>query len=325
MRLAPLSENKNRQTSFTTLHRRKGCFDGVVHPKRSILLKPNPFQKKTKRITLFQNVFKNIFSQLRTLLRKKEKSLDGILLHKKRKFSLKKAKHLFKETIRWYTRQNTLAKVSAFLSGTYLFPFASQGATYSFNQTSWAGGTSGTVASHPANETGWNKYTSSSTVTVGTDVKLPSTNYAAVDDGSSHLTSLSPVKIAAGTTTSAITISPDGTSVYAVNYSSNNISMYSRNASTGMLTPLATPTIATGAGSYGITISPDGTSVYATNRTGNTISMYSRNVSTGALTALATPTIATGSGPYGIAVSADGTSVYVSNAEGNNVSMYSRN
>src|SRR6185369_7447310 len=188
MRLAPLSENKNRQTSFTTLHRRKGCFDGVVHPKRSILLKPNPFQKKTKRITLFQNVFKNIFSQLRTLLRKKEKSLDGILLHKKRKFSLKKAKHLFKETIRWYTRQNTLAKVSAFLilailSGTYLFPFASQGATYSFNQTSWAGGVTGNTATHPGNQSNWNQYSAQSGLTVGADVTLPSNNLSIVDNG----------------------------------------------------------------------------------------------------------------------------------------------
>jgi 6-phosphogluconolactonase (cycloisomerase 2 family) len=60
-----------------------------------------------------------------------------------------------------------------------------------------------------------------------------------------------------------------------VNYSSNTISMYSRNTSTGALTTLGT--IATGSIPQAITISADGTSVYAVNEYSNTISMYSRN------------------------------------------------
>jgi len=52
------------------------------------------------------------------------------------------------------------------------------------------------------------------------------------------LTALSTPTIATGTTPRSITISSDGTSVYATNYGSNTISMYSRSTSfaTGVFT-----------------------------------------------------------------------------------------
>jgi len=131
--------------------------------------------------------------------------------------------------------------------------------------------------------------------------------------------------IATGTGPNGVAITASGTSVYVTNLTSNTISMYSRNTSTGALTALATPTIATGTWPMGIVVSADGTSVYVANHDSNTISMYSRNTGTGALTALATPTIATGLIPGNITISADGTSVYVANRSGNTISMYSRN
>ena len=156
----------------------------------------------------------------------------------------------------------------------------------------------------------------------GASVGLPTTSRTYV------LTALATPTIVTGANPSyGVAVSPDGTSVYIANdaVSSGEISMYSRNTTTGALTALATPTIAAGSYPQFIAISPDGTSVYTANNNDGTISMYSRNTTTGALTALATPTIAEGSAPYGIAISPDGTSVYATNYNSNTVSMYSRN
>ncbi len=59
------------------------------------------------------------------------------------------------------------------------------GATYTFNQTSWSGGVSGNTASHPGDETGWNKFsTSTNAFTTGTTtVSIASTTYTFTDDG----------------------------------------------------------------------------------------------------------------------------------------------
>lgn len=120
-----------------------------------------------------------------------------------------------------------------------------------------------------------------------------------------------------------IAISPDGTSAYITSYQSNDISMFSRNVNTGVLTALATPTIAAGYHTEDITVSADGASVYATNVSDNTVSMYARDTTTGALTAL--DIIATQEAPTSIVVSADDRSVYVANGNSSTISMYSRN
>lgn len=59
------------------------------------------------------------------------------------------------------------------------------GATYTFTQSSWSGGASGTVAAHPGDETGWNKFTTSTNVlTTGTStVTIVSSTYSASDGG----------------------------------------------------------------------------------------------------------------------------------------------
>ncbi len=60
-----------------------------------------------------------------------------------------------------------------------------------------------------------------------------------VTDGTAPTPSPIPTPtIATGTGPSAITISADGTSVYVANFSSNTVSLYSRNTTTGALTEL---------------------------------------------------------------------------------------
>lgn len=139
-----------------------------------------------------------------------------------------------------------------------------------------------------------------------------------------NTTTISTPLVDTGANPAGIVVSPNGTSVYAVNQTSNTVSMYSRNISTGVLTALSPATIAAGSAPTAIAISPDGTSVYATNRDSANVSMYSRNTSTGVLTALSPAIIASGNGPRNIAVSPDSAFVYVSNMDSGTVSLYSR-
>ena len=101
------------------------------------------------------------------------------------------------------------------------------------------------------------------------------------------------------------------------------ISEYSRNAETGVLTPLAT--VAAGEEPEGVVVSPDGKNVYVPDRFSNTVSQYSRNTTTGVLRALSPATVEAGSGPIGIAISPNGKSVYAVNSVSETVSQYSRN
>lgn len=60
-----------------------------------------------------------------------------------------------------------------------------QAATYTFAQSSWSAGTSNTVIGHPTNQTGWNRFsTSTNAFTTGTTtVTIASGTYTGTDDG----------------------------------------------------------------------------------------------------------------------------------------------
>ena len=139
----------------------------------------------------------------------------------------------------------------------------------------------------------------------------------------------SPSTIATSGTPTAIAISPDGTSVYTTNTTTNVVSMYKRNTTTGVLTANSPSTISTSGTPNAIIVSPDGTSVYTTNATTNVVSFYKRNVSTGVLTAGSPSTVSTAGSPVSIAVSADGSSVYTtstgSTTATNVISVFKRN
>jgi DNA-binding beta-propeller fold protein YncE len=149
----------------------------------------------------------------------------------------------------------------------------------------------------------------------------------------------------------AIAVSPDGKNVYVASSSSNAITIFKRNASTGALTQ------ATGAagciaarGQAGfaraialrhpnsVAVSPDGKTVYATSLGTNSVVALRRNRSTGALTQLRkgagcianapTPGCTTGTaldGPDVVAVSPDGANVYVGSFVGSSLAVFSRN
>ena len=149
----------------------------------------------------------------------------------------------------------------------------------------------------------------------------------------------------------AITVSPDGKSVYVASSRSNAIAIFGRDAATGALTQRSGAAgciaargadgCATAIGLVGpnsVAVSPDGRNVYATSLASNTVVVLRRNISTGSLTQLGAPTgcianaslpgCATGralAGPDIVAVSPDGSSVYVGAFRGSALAVFERN
>jgi DNA-binding beta-propeller fold protein YncE len=148
----------------------------------------------------------------------------------------------------------------------------------------------------------------------------------------------------------AVTVSPDGKSVYAT--SLGGVARFNRNTTTGAITQPAGTTgciSETGAGSCAdghalangadsVAVSANGASVYVASYPNNAVLRLTRNTTTGAITQPAGTAgciSQTGSGPCAdghallgavwVAPSADGKSVYVSSAAGNSVARLNRN
>jgi 6-phosphogluconolactonase (cycloisomerase 2 family) len=122
--------------------------------------------------------------------------------------------------------------------------------------------------------------------------------------------------------TNSITASPDGKSVYVLDFYNNSIFEYVRNTETGVLT--ADGSINTDVSPIEMVISWNGTSnAYVICYDNDSIVTYDRNITTGVLTSVAS--IPTGSKPSSIVISRDGLSVYVINSNDLTISMYARN
>ncbi|MBI5078241.1 MAG: beta-propeller fold lactonase family protein, partial [Candidatus Yonathbacteria bacterium] len=167
-------------------------------------------------------------------------------------------------------------------AGTYIYRHEiAHAATYTFAQTDWRGGISTATSTHTSNQSNWTQYFATTTgVTAGVGVSLATTAKTSMDDG---VGLSAKTDYTTGTNPRDVAISADGTSVYVANNSSDTVSMYSRNTSTGTLS--AKTDYTTGTSPRGVAISADGTSVYVTNYNSDTVSMYSRNTSTGTLSA----------------------------------------
>jgi len=91
---------------------------------------------------------------------------------------------------------------------------------------------------------------------------------------------------AAGTSPSSVAVDPSGKFTYVANSASLSVSMYTINASTGVLTSI----VAIGAGLYpeSVAVDPSGKFAYVANNFSNSISMYTIDAATGALTLIGT-------------------------------------
>ncbi len=78
------------------------------------------------------------------------------------------------------------------------------------------------------------------------------------------LAPLSPPTVVAGERPSEIAVSPNGSSVYVVNSTSDSVSQYDVGPG-GKLSPKSPPTVAAGTNPSGVAVSPNGNGVYVTN------------------------------------------------------------
>lgn len=98
----------------------------------------------------------------------------------------------------------------------------------------------------------------------------------------------------------ALTVSPDGQSLYAPDYRNDTVDQYDI-ASNGELTPKSTPYVAAGSGSIFIWFTADGKNAYVTNYSADTISQYDV-ASTGELTPKTEATVPTGANTSPISI-----------------------
>jgi len=162
-------------------------------------------------------------------------------------------------------------------------------------------------------------------VAAGTDsgtTGLGSVSMYSINTTTGALTSLG--SIATGTmiaesSSSSIVVDPTGAFAYVTNSGSNDISMYTVNASTGVLTSIGT--IAAGVQPISVAVEPSGKFAYVVNAGSIDISMYTINATTGALTSIGT--IITEHSPTSIAVHPSGKFAYVTHSTLNEVSIYS--
>lgn len=113
----------------------------------------------------------------------------------------------------------------------------------------------------------------------------------------------------------ALVIDPTGAYLYVANESSNTISAYSINQTTGALISIGTP-LATGTTPYSIAMNPAGPYLYVANSgSSSDISAYTRNSTNGTLSPLTmgqgTMPVGTNIGPHSIVVDPAGTYAYV--------------
>ena len=113
-----------------------------------------------------------------------------------------------------------------------------------------------------------------------------------------------------------------GNFAYVANESSNSISAYAIDASTGALVPIAgSPFAATGTGPVAVAVDPNGAYLYVANNASNTVSVYAIDPDTGALTAVGQP-VGSGNGPFALLVDPSNQFLFVINKTDNTVSVF---
>jgi len=165
-----------------------------------------------------------------------------------------------------------------------------------------------------------------------------------VDSCTGQFTATTPASVGTGysypqnNNSEQMVADPLGRFAYVANLVSNasgpsSISMYTINATTGVLTPTTPATVATGWFPQGIAIDPQGRFVYTANSDDSTVSMFTVNQTTGVLTATSPASVSTLvpgeplSDPSFLTVDPTGKFLYVtaSLSEGAAVFMYSIN
>jgi 6-phosphogluconolactonase (cycloisomerase 2 family) len=159
-----------------------------------------------------------------------------------------------------------------------------------------------------------------------------------VNSCTGDLSPVTPPTVATGANdfgSEQMAVDPAGRFAYVANLISNasdeaTISMYTIDASTGVLSPTTPATVPTGFFPQGIAIDPSGKFIYTANSDDNTVSMFTINQTTGVLTPTTPPAISTlanvstglYSSPEAVAVDPSGRFAYAVNEDDATVSMF---
>jgi 6-phosphogluconolactonase len=119
-----------------------------------------------------------------------------------------------------------------------------------------------------------------------------------------------------------VTCTGPGRYAYVANETSNTISAYSIDASSGALTPIAgSPFAATGTTPVAVAVDPNGAYLYVANSGSNDVSVYSIDDTTGVLTAVGEP-VGSGNGPFALLVDPSDQFLFVINKTDNTVAVF---
>lgn len=124
--------------------------------------------------------------------------------------------------------------------------------------------------------------------------------------------------ILVGNVPAAITISPDDTTVYVVNYNDGQFNGTLNKINTSNNQVIGSP-IAVGNGPWGITLSPDGATLLVTNSFDNTMSVIN------AATGITEGVLSIDGSPLGVAVSSDEQFIAVSTVNNSLVTLFNNN
>jgi YD repeat-containing protein len=105
---------------------------------------------------------------------------------------------------------------------------------------------------------------------------------------------------ATGQNPMSVTVDTSGRFVYVANQGSNNVSAYTIDPNTGILTPVPGSPFAAGNGPVFVAVDFSGSFVYVTNKGDNTVSAFSINLTSGALTPVAGSPFDTGTAPVSV-------------------------
>ena len=133
----------------------------------------------------------------------------------------------------------------------------------------------------------------------------------------------------------SVTVSPDGSHLYAAGSDDDAVAVFSRNSTTGALTFVEVHKDGVGgvdglSGARSVTVSPDGSHLYAAGYLDDAVAVFSRNSTTGALTFVEVQADSVGgvdglSGARSVTVSPDGSHLYAVGYYDSAVAVFSRN
>jgi cysteine-rich repeat protein len=131
-----------------------------------------------------------------------------------------------------------------------------------------------------------------------------------------------------------VTVSPDGAHVLVAGNTDDAVTVFSRDAATGMLTFVEAHVDGSGGtnrldGAESIAVSPDGSSVYVAAEEDNAVTVFSRDAASGALTLVEVQEQGEGgvsglSQAHGVTVSPDGANVYAASGQSDAVAVFAR-